>query len=122
MSKHHDRMAAYVADGRCLFWIWFSLDRKKFFETGVWRDIPVPEDAVYLFDAHALPEYRRKGINTAFYSYLPFLLRRFNKKRLIFVVRLRDKVPNAVMKKLGFKPRKRMEYINLGRIKLPFTV
>jgi len=122
LSRHHDWMVAYVADGRCLFWIWLSVERKVYFETCVWREIHLPEDAVYLFDAHTLPEYRRKGINTAFYTYLPTLLRKLNKKRFFFVVRRRDKPANAVIRKLGFKPRKKMGYVNLGRVKLPFTL
>jgi hypothetical protein len=122
INKHHDIMMAFVTEGKCVFWVWFAVNRQAFYEEGVGKNIPIPDGAVYCYDSFTLPEFRRKGLYAAWFCLLPSFLKKWNRNKLQFIIRRRDKFPLANAQKFGFRPLFRWLYIHLGPLRWTFKI
>lgn len=120
--KYRDKMFGFISGQKLLFWVWFTFKRDKYYEGGIGRDLIIPDDAVYSFDSNTLPDYCRRGLYAASFCEICPVLKKLNKKKMIFIIRTHDKAPMANAKKFNFKVKKKMIYINLGIFKFTFKI
>jgi len=121
LVQYQDRMLAFISADRLVSWAWFTTRREMYYEAAIQAEIPIPPEASFHFDAHTVEAYQRKGIYTAsFYEY-PSALNKFGKKKLIFLVRSRDKIPMANANKFHFRRVKKYTLLNLGLMKIKFS-
>ena len=122
LSKYHDRMVAFIVDGKLAYWGWFTFGRNRYYEPEIGHEIAVQEEAAYYFDGHTTKNYQRKGIYAASYSYLSTFLMNIDKKKIKFTILTHNKASIANAKKYDHRIIQKLVLLNFGILKLKFRL
>ena len=100
-SKEHCVVA--VADGRIIGYQWFC-DKQVRIEERYSYSVQIPSDTLYGYDAFVRPECRRLRVWSRFHSeYLPKLLARLQRNKIIVMVDQGNTVSMSAHLRLGYK-------------------
>lgn len=96
-----DHCVAAVANGNIIGYEWFSCNLSHREERYLYT-IPVPDNAIYAYDAFLVPAYRGSGVWIKFKKYLGELMRAQARRRIITLIDAENRLSLNTHIRFGF--------------------